>query len=75
MDPFSVFPERLWDPELYRLITVGLAPVRTLLTLQDSVWASCANQVTVIQGASLTTQVGQLSGPLAKSPARYGKER
>ncbi|XP_062315464.1 rho guanine nucleotide exchange factor 10-like protein isoform X2 [Osmerus eperlanus] len=48
--------ESLWDPELYRLITVGLAPVRTLLTLQDSVWASCANQVTVIQGASLTTQ-------------------
>ncbi|XP_046896968.1 rho guanine nucleotide exchange factor 10-like protein isoform X3 [Hypomesus transpacificus] len=59
--------ESLWDPELYRLITVGLAPVRTLLTLQDSVWASCANQVTVIQGASLTTQKFEVHPELTAS--------
>uniref|UniRef100_A0A3P8Y133 Rho guanine nucleotide exchange factor (GEF) 10-like a n=1 Tax=Esox lucius TaxID=8010 RepID=A0A3P8Y133_ESOLU len=35
--------------------TVGM-PVRTLLVLEDSVWASCANAVTIIEGSSLATQ-------------------
>ncbi|KAF3859876.1 hypothetical protein F7725_000131, partial [Dissostichus mawsoni] len=34
----------------------GGPPVCTLLTMEDTVWASCANQVSVIQGTSLHTQ-------------------
>uniref|UniRef100_A0A8C7K7U7 Rho guanine nucleotide exchange factor 10 like n=1 Tax=Oncorhynchus kisutch TaxID=8019 RepID=A0A8C7K7U7_ONCKI len=49
-------PEGLWDPESCRLVTVGSGPIRTLLTLENAVWASCANHVTVIQGSSLHTQ-------------------
>ncbi|KAM4610770.1 rho guanine nucleotide exchange factor 10-like protein isoform 2-T4 [Polymixia lowei] len=48
--------ESLWDLESCRLVTLGSAPVCTLLTLEDAVWASCANRVTVIQGLSLHTQ-------------------
>ncbi|KAK2850779.1 hypothetical protein Q5P01_007055 [Channa striata] len=48
--------ERLWDVDSCRLVSLGSEPVRTLLTLDDSVWASCANQVTVVQGSSLHTQ-------------------
>ncbi|KAJ8257576.1 hypothetical protein GJAV_G00187170 [Gymnothorax javanicus] len=46
----------LWDPALCRRVEVGKQPVRTLLALEDCVWASCANRVTVIQGSSLLTQ-------------------
>ncbi|KAM8864187.1 rho guanine nucleotide exchange factor 10-like protein isoform 3-T3 [Spinachia spinachia] len=35
---------RLWDVESCRLVTVGCEPVCSLLTLEDTVWASCANQ-------------------------------
>lgn len=42
-------------------LTVGLAAVRTLLTLDDAVWASCGNQVTVFDAASLKAQVGPSS--------------
>ncbi|XP_037629561.1 rho guanine nucleotide exchange factor 10-like protein isoform X2 [Sebastes umbrosus] len=48
--------ERLWDVDSCRLVSLGSEPVCCLLTLEDSVWASCANQVTVIQGSSLHTQ-------------------
>ncbi|KAI1892503.1 hypothetical protein AGOR_G00134270 [Albula goreensis] len=48
--------EELWDPESCRRVDVGSQPVRTLLALEDSVWASCANRVTVIEGSSLATQ-------------------
>ncbi|KAJ8016354.1 hypothetical protein DPEC_G00006340 [Dallia pectoralis] len=48
--------EGLWDPDSCRLVIVGSGPIRTLLTLENAVWASCANQVTVIQGSSLHTQ-------------------
>ncbi|XP_040049061.2 rho guanine nucleotide exchange factor 10-like protein isoform X2 [Gasterosteus aculeatus] len=48
--------ERLWDVESCRLVSVGCEPVCSLLTLEDAVWASCANRVTVIQGSSLHTQ-------------------
>ncbi|XP_048374790.1 rho guanine nucleotide exchange factor 10-like protein isoform X4 [Sphaerodactylus townsendi] len=37
-------------------LVVGLAPVRTLLTLDDAVWASCGNQVTVLDAATLKAQ-------------------
>nr|XP_020440941.1 rho guanine nucleotide exchange factor 10-like protein isoform X2 [Monopterus albus] len=48
--------ERLWDVDSCRLVHLGSEPVRSLLTLEDAVWASCANQVTVIQGSSLHVQ-------------------
>ncbi|KAJ8387207.1 hypothetical protein AAFF_G00159260 [Aldrovandia affinis] len=48
--------EDLWDPESCRRVDVGSQPIRTLLALEDSVWASCANRVTVIQGSNLVTQ-------------------
>lgn len=38
-------------------LTVGTGPVRALLTLDETVWASCANQVTVLDASSLRTQV------------------
>ncbi|XP_078026510.1 rho guanine nucleotide exchange factor 10-like protein isoform X2 [Epinephelus lanceolatus] len=48
--------ERLWNVDSCRLVPLGSEPVCSLLTLEDTVWASCANQVTVIQGSSLNTQ-------------------
>ncbi|CAJ1055205.1 rho guanine nucleotide exchange factor 10-like protein isoform X2 [Xyrichtys novacula] len=48
--------ERLWEVDSCRMVSLGSEPVCCLLTLEDSVWASCANQVTVIQGSSLHTQ-------------------
>uniref|UniRef100_A0AAR2IHX9 DH domain-containing protein n=1 Tax=Pygocentrus nattereri TaxID=42514 RepID=A0AAR2IHX9_PYGNA len=48
--------EALWDPDSSRLVVVGYAPVLKLLKIDDCVWASCANQVAVIEGASLNTQ-------------------
>ncbi|KAG8002371.1 Rho guanine nucleotide exchange factor 10-like protein [Nibea albiflora] len=48
--------ERLWDMDSCRLVSLGSEPVCSLLTLEDAVWASCINQVTVIQGSSLHTQ-------------------
>lgn len=38
-------------------LAVGPAPVRTLLSLDDAVWASCGNQVTVFDAATLKAQV------------------
>ncbi|XP_019110486.2 rho guanine nucleotide exchange factor 10-like protein isoform X2 [Larimichthys crocea] len=46
----------LWDPDSCRCVSLGSEPVRTLLVLDDSVWASCGNSVTVIDISSLTTQ-------------------
>ncbi|KAM4613432.1 rho guanine nucleotide exchange factor 10-like protein [Polymixia lowei] len=46
----------LWDPDSSRRVSVGSEPVRTLLVLEDSVWASCGNSVTVVDGSSLATQ-------------------
>ncbi|XP_008305141.1 rho guanine nucleotide exchange factor 10-like protein [Stegastes partitus] len=46
----------LWDPDSCRCVTLGSDPVRTLLVLDDSVWASCGNSVTVVEASSLTTQ-------------------
>ncbi|XP_059189077.1 rho guanine nucleotide exchange factor 10-like protein [Centropristis striata] len=48
--------ERLWGVDPYRLLSLGSEPVRSLLTSEDAVWASCANRVTVIQGPGLHTQ-------------------
>uniref|UniRef100_A0A4W5KIN5 Rho guanine nucleotide exchange factor (GEF) 10-like a n=1 Tax=Hucho hucho TaxID=62062 RepID=A0A4W5KIN5_9TELE len=46
----------LWEPDSCRTVIVGPEPVRTLLVLEDSMWASCANSVTVIEVSSLATQ-------------------
>ncbi|XP_054857417.1 rho guanine nucleotide exchange factor 10-like protein isoform X2 [Eublepharis macularius] len=47
----------LWDAAAEpTCLAVGLAPVQTLLTLDDAVWASCGNQVTVFDAATLKAQ-------------------
>ncbi|CAJ1050898.1 rho guanine nucleotide exchange factor 10-like protein isoform X1 [Xyrichtys novacula] len=46
----------LWDPESSRCVSLGSEPVRTLLVLDDSVWASCGNSVTVVDIPGLATQ-------------------
>ncbi|XP_059383739.1 rho guanine nucleotide exchange factor 10-like protein [Carassius carassius] len=48
--------EGLWDPDSCRHVVIGCAPVLKLLQIDECVWASCANQVSVIEGSSLTTQ-------------------
>ncbi|KAM5321067.1 rho guanine nucleotide exchange factor 10-like protein isoform 3-T10 [Glossophaga mutica] len=37
-------------------LTVGPGPIRTLLSLEDAVWASCGPRVTVLDASSLQTQ-------------------
>lgn len=51
------FVGELWSQDSCRKVTVGSDPIRTLLALEDSVWASSANTVTVVDGSSLSTQV------------------
>ena len=47
-----------WDLENPPVcLTVGPGPVRTLLSLEDAVWASCGPRVTVLDATSLQTQV------------------
>ncbi|KAM7422045.1 hypothetical protein PAMA_010230 [Pampus argenteus] len=46
----------LWDPDSCRCVNLGSEPVRMLLVLDDSVWASCGNYVTVMDVSSFTTQ-------------------
>ncbi|NXV92880.1 ARGAL protein, partial [Calonectris borealis] len=47
----------LWDPaEQPTRLAVGTGPVRALLTLDETLWASCANQVTVLDATSLHAQ-------------------
>ncbi|XP_076123415.1 rho guanine nucleotide exchange factor 10-like protein isoform X2 [Alosa pseudoharengus] len=46
----------LWDPASCRKVSVGPDPVRTLLALEDCVWASCGNSVSVIDCSSLATK-------------------
>ncbi|KAM4741361.1 rho guanine nucleotide exchange factor 10-like protein isoform 3-T3 [Anableps anableps] len=46
----------LWDPESPRCVSLGAEPIRTLLVLDEFVWASCGNSVTVMKISTLTTQ-------------------
>ncbi|MGH0132406.1 UNVERIFIED_CONTAM: hypothetical protein FKN15_049794 [Acipenser sinensis] len=48
--------EELWDPESTRCVSIGTEPVRRLLALEDTVWASCGNRVIVIEGATMNTR-------------------
>lgn len=43
-------------------LAVGPGPIRTLLSLEDAVWASCGPQVTVLDATTLQTQVGSSRG-------------
>ncbi|TRY64762.1 hypothetical protein DNTS_017637 [Danionella cerebrum] len=46
----------LWKQDSCRQVSIGSDPIRTLLALEDSVWASCANTVSVVVGSSLSIQ-------------------
>nr|XP_055116718.1 rho guanine nucleotide exchange factor 10-like protein isoform X9 [Symphalangus syndactylus] len=47
----------LWDLESPPVcLTVGPGPVRTLLSLEDAVWASCGPRVTVLEATTLQPQ-------------------
>lgn len=43
-------------------LAVGTGPVRVLLTLDETLWASCDNQVTVLDATSLHAQVRSSTG-------------
>uniref|UniRef100_A0A452SBB1 Rho guanine nucleotide exchange factor 10 like n=1 Tax=Ursus americanus TaxID=9643 RepID=A0A452SBB1_URSAM len=62
-----------WDLESPPVcLTVGPGPIRTLLSLEDAVWASCGPRVTVVDATSLQTQVLALpcgSRPPASRPS------
>lgn len=61
----ELFPpsaDSLWDAASPRRVCLGSEPVRALLVLDDSVWASCGNSVTVMDISSFTTQVSSLLG-------------
>ncbi|XP_048206307.1 rho guanine nucleotide exchange factor 10-like protein isoform X3 [Perognathus longimembris pacificus] len=46
-----------WDLESPpTCLTIGPGPIRTLLSLEDAVWASCGQRVTVLDCATLQTQ-------------------
>lgn len=62
----------LWDLESPPMcLTVGPGPIRTLLSLEDAVWASCGSRVTVLDATTLQTQVpSRPAGPSAHSPSR-----
>ncbi|XP_058990824.1 rho guanine nucleotide exchange factor 10-like protein isoform X7 [Mustela lutreola] len=46
-----------WDLESPPVcLTVGTGPIRTLLSLEDAVWASCGPRVTVVDATNLQTQ-------------------
>lgn len=47
-------------------LAVGTGPVRVLLTLDETLWASCDNQVTVLDATSLHAQVAP--GPPVSHP-------
>lgn len=56
-----------WDLESPPVcLTVGTGPIRTLLSLEDAVWASCGPRVTVVDATSLQTQV--LASPCGSRP-------
>lgn len=48
--------DELWDAESSRCVNLGSEPVRTLLVLDDNVWASSGNTVTVMDISNFTLQ-------------------
>lgn len=62
-----------WDLESPPVcLTVGPGPIRTLLSLEDAVWASCGPRVTVLDATSLQTQV--LAFPRGWWPCPWGRQ-
>eukprot|EP00062_Callorhinchus_milii_P012687 gi/632960267/ref/XP_007896095.1/ PREDICTED: rho guanine nucleotide exchange factor 10-like protein [Callorhinchus milii] len=53
---YSRTQEGSWDWDRPRCVKVGPSPIRSLLAVDDTVWASCQNQVTLIHVASFTTR-------------------
>uniref|UniRef100_A0A4W6EFM6 Rho guanine nucleotide exchange factor 10 like n=1 Tax=Lates calcarifer TaxID=8187 RepID=A0A4W6EFM6_LATCA len=51
-----VFAAKSPERKVNQCVNLGSEPVRTLLVLDDSVWASCGNSVTVVDISSLATQ-------------------
>ncbi|XP_018428706.1 PREDICTED: rho guanine nucleotide exchange factor 10-like protein [Nanorana parkeri] len=49
-------PGGLWDPENPSTVRVGTSPVHALLALDDCIWASCRNRVTVLETELLKVQ-------------------
>nr|XP_033777326.1 rho guanine nucleotide exchange factor 10-like protein isoform X2 [Geotrypetes seraphini] len=49
-------PGGLWDSETHLSTKVGTGPVRTLLVLDDCVWASSGNKMTVLDSTNLKPQ-------------------
>ncbi|XP_029433706.1 rho guanine nucleotide exchange factor 10-like protein isoform X2 [Rhinatrema bivittatum] len=47
----------LWDHEIPLSMKVGAGPVRTLLTMDDCVWASCGNKVMVLDPPTEKSQL------------------
>ncbi|CAN2387995.1 Rho guanine nucleotide exchange factor [Pristimantis euphronides] len=55
----ALYPQNqggLWDPENPSTVRVGTSPVRALLALDDCLWASCRNRVTVLETNPLKVQ-------------------
>ncbi|KAM6927256.1 rho guanine nucleotide exchange factor 10-like protein [Xenentodon cancila] len=48
--------DELWDPDSSRCVSLGSEPVRTMLVLDESLWASCGNSVTVLEVPNLATK-------------------
>ncbi|XP_078095175.1 rho guanine nucleotide exchange factor 10-like protein isoform X1 [Mustelus asterias] len=48
--------EGKWEWDTPRLVKVGSSSIRSLLAVDDTVWASCQNQVTLIDIACFTTR-------------------
>ncbi|XP_055016673.1 rho guanine nucleotide exchange factor 10-like protein isoform X1 [Boleophthalmus pectinirostris] len=46
----------LWEPEPCRTVNLGPEPVRTLLVLDENVWASSGNTMTVIDSSNFNLQ-------------------
>ncbi|CAH2318419.1 rho guanine nucleotide exchange factor 10 isoform X2 [Pelobates cultripes] len=55
----ALYPKKqggLWDPGNPSLVKVGRGPVQALLVLDDCIWVSCQNRVTVLDPCTLKTQ-------------------
>ncbi|XP_038677504.1 rho guanine nucleotide exchange factor 10-like protein isoform X2 [Scyliorhinus canicula] len=48
--------EGKWDWDTPRLVNIGSAAIRSLLAVDDTVWASCRNRVTLITISCFTTR-------------------
>ncbi|XP_063798183.1 rho guanine nucleotide exchange factor 10-like protein isoform X2 [Pseudophryne corroboree] len=55
----ALYPQNkggLWDPENSSTVRVGTSPITALLVLDDCIWASCRNRVTVLEMEPLKVQ-------------------